>query len=281
MAHRVLELFGCSTASSQDWKRLLKRQKCPFLGNKCVKIRKSDPEVAIGTCTVAMGSEHRPLLVCPHRFLDGRQVFTDCMHLLSLHEPGNALHVVAEVGIPGGSVDYFLVSVRRGKAVDFVGIELQTLDTTGTVWPHRQRFLKSAGLTIDRTDADSKKTFGVNWKMTAKTTLVQLHHKVETFEHLSKHLVLVLQDCLLDYMQSQFAFAGIRASRLGDALHFHSYAAAARGGRICLELIERRSTDAEGMAAALGLQATARVELTRILDELQRTIGPDTLLQPA
>ena len=57
---------------------------------------------------------------------------------LEAHEKG----IVAELAVPGGSIDYCLVSVRDGKPRDFVGIELQTLDTTGTVWPERQRFLQ-------------------------------------------------------------------------------------------------------------------------------------------
>ena len=57
----------------------------------------------------------------------------DCLQLLTLHEPGNELHVVSEINLPGGSVDYFLVSAARGKVRDFVGVELQALDTTGTV----------------------------------------------------------------------------------------------------------------------------------------------------
>lgn len=32
--------------------------------------------------------------------------------------------------------------------------------------------------------------------MTAKTTLVQMHHKIQTFEHVNKRLVLVTQDGL-------------------------------------------------------------------------------------
>jgi hypothetical protein len=43
--------------------------------------------------------------------------------------------------------------------------------------------------------------------MTAKTTLVQLHHKIRTLEHLSKKLVLVAQDHLLAYMKKEFTFA--------------------------------------------------------------------------
>jgi hypothetical protein len=60
--------------------------------------------------------------------------------------------------------------------------------------------LAEVGLPIEDTDrADT--SFGINWKMTAKTTLVQLHHKIQTFEELGKHLVLVLQDGLMNYMR--------------------------------------------------------------------------------
>ena len=119
--------------------------------------------------------------------------------------------------MPGGSVDYFLVSARRGKVHDFAGIELQTLDTTGTVWPERQRLL--AALNVSRNDDDllTRKPFGMNWKMTAKTILMQLHHKIATFEHFNKHLALVTQDRLLQYMEKEFSFAHIKRSALmGD-----------------------------------------------------------------
>ena len=78
----------------------------------------------------------QPVMICPFRLLERSQVFMDCVHLLTLHEPGNELRIVPEVAVPGGSIDYCLVSVRRGKPRDFVGIELQTMDSTGTVWPH-------------------------------------------------------------------------------------------------------------------------------------------------
>ena len=46
--------------------------------------------------------------------------------------------------IPGGNVDHLLVAARRRKVKDFLGIEFQTRDTAGTVWPERQRFLHRA-----------------------------------------------------------------------------------------------------------------------------------------
>ncbi len=199
---KVAELYGLPTFAPGKWKAVVKRQECPLLSRKCLKNRKSEAELTIGTCTMIYGrKDPRPVMICPFRLLERSQVFMDCTHLLTLHEPGNELRIVPEVAVPGGSIDYCLTSVRKGKPRDFVGIELQTMDSTGTVWPERQRFVRQFGVQVKQEDAESPKGFGINWKHTAKTTLVQLNHKIATFEYLSKRLVLVLQDCLLDYMR--------------------------------------------------------------------------------
>src|SRR5258708_28499470 len=225
MKSNIVELFTTSTVRDDvNWAEQIASQHCAYLDRKCVKVRKSQPEISIGTCAINHGAnQQRQVIICPHRFLERGQIFFDCLHLLTLHEPGNELHRVAEIEVPGGSVDYFLVSVRDGKVVDFVGIELQALDTTGTLWPTRQKFLNSVGLSVTHEELDSTSPYGVNWKMTAKTTLVQLHHKVETFEGFGKHLVLVLQDELLDYMGREFNFAHIQDAKLGHSMHFHAY----------------------------------------------------------
>lgn len=275
---KVLELFCHSTSQSQNWNAILDAQQCPLLARKCLKNRKSEPDIAIGTCTVQYGKSSTPVMICPIRMLERKQIFTDCLHLLTLHEPGNELHVVGEIDVPGGSVDYCLVSVRRGKPVDFVGIELQTLDTTGTVWPERQRFLKSVGVKVRQADVKSKRPFGMNWKMTAKTTLVQLHHKIETFEAVAKHLVLVLQDCLMSYMKREFSFGHLENARPGDPMHFHAYSLVSEDGEWRLKLAERFSTDTQGIGTCLGLQATANVQVEELLAKIEERISQHTLL---
>lgn len=235
--------------------------------------------MAIGTCTVAYGRNNQPIIICPYRLLDASQIFTDCLHLLTLHEPGNQLHVVPEISIPGGSLDYVLVSARRRKVADFVGVELQTLDTTGTAWPERQRFLGGQGLRVDDRDASSDKPFGMNWKMTTKTVLVQLHHKVGTFQHLNKHLALVLQDRLLEYMRREFSFGHIPDSRLGDPMHFHAYAVKSEPEGLRLELTARLSTDVDGISTALGLQVSPNVALAKIIDLLEARLSHATLVR--
>ena len=278
MSNGIYELYGKSIACHDvNWQELVNKQICPFLQRACLKNRKSAPEQTIGTCAVTYGRNSKPIIICPHRLLERKQIFMDCLHLLTMHEPGNELHIVSEINIPGGNVDYFLLSVYEKKVKDFIGIELQTLDTTGTIWPVRQCYLASQHIHIIEKEAASSKPFGMNWKMTAKTTLIQLHHKIETFEHVNKHLVLVMQHDLLEYMERAFSFVHVTDARVGDSMHFHAYKLTIAGGRNKLALHVRKSTDAEEIGMCLGLQTQARVELAALIQQLETKISDETI----
>lgn len=274
--NKIMEFFGKPVAScdTETVKSVIKQQLCPFTQTRCFKIRKSQPDISIGTCTVQYGKEGKSIIICPKRLLCNHQVFCDCIHLLTLHEPGNEFHIIPEVSVPGGSIDFFLASVRNGKVKDFVAIEFQTLDTTGTVWPERQRLLATHNMQVDLQDVEAEKNFGMNWKMTAKTTLVQLHHKIETLEHLGKHLVLVLQDHLLDYMKKEFCFEHLtNPGKIGDSMHFHAYTFDKDEDKFSLLLSVRQSTDAAGMASCLRLAVESKIELQTILPELEQKVS--------
>ena len=278
---KIAELFLFSTKNDHvDWKKALKTQHCGYLSRKCIKVRKSEPSISIGTCTVRYGKGKQEVIICPHRLIEKRQIFIDCIHLLTLHEPGNELHVIPEINIPGGNVDYFLASVRDKKVIDFAGIELQSLDTTGTVWSERQKFLIDLNILKEPKEAYKRNPYGMNWKMTAKTTLVQLHHKIETFEYLSKHLVLVLQDHLLSYIKKHFSFSHINTiPKIGDPMHFHSYKLSLGDDQnYHIRLNERLSTDSTGLASAMGLKAEAKIEQDMIAKSLEAKISRKTLL---
>ena len=279
---RVRELFAFSVERDDiKWKSLIKSQQCRFSGKRCFKVRKSQADVSIGTCTVQYGADNKDVIICPNRLLERKQIFTDCLHLLTSHQPGNELHLIPEVSIPGGSVDFFLVSTDVNRKVkDFVGIELQTMDTTGTVWPEREATLQELGLK-DTAD-ETAKNFGMNWKMTAKTILVQLHHKIETFESINKHLVLVIQDCLLDYMKKEFAFDSVNPQALlGDSMHFHSYMLKKEGVNYRLVLESRCSTDSVGISKLLGLNADANIGFEEIAKILESKISDATVFSVA
>jgi hypothetical protein len=108
---------------------------------------------------------------------------------------------------------------------------------------------------------------------------VQLHHKIQTFEHINKHLALVIQDRLIEYMQREFSFGHLRnPARLGDPMHVHSYALEPHGKDLRLALRERFSTDRAGIATCLGLQASANMEFAAIVDLLESKISDSTVL---
>lgn len=277
---KVKEFFTYPTfATGVDWQTVVNEHKCRFSGKLCYKTRKSDSSIAIGTCTVTHGKAvPQNVIICPNRLLEKGQVFVDCIHLLTSHIPGNELHVVSEVSIPGGSVDYFLVSTDSSRKVkDFVGIELQTVDTTGSAWPERQQLLSELNLSHEEIE---DKPLGMNWKMTEKTILVQLHHKIATFEHLNKHLVLIVQDCLMEHMREDFDFNHVSDAKLGDSMHFHVYSLDKQEKNYKLVLKKRYSTDERGIEKLLGLKENANLEFDEIAGILERKISDETLFSP-
>lgn len=119
----------------------------------------------------------------------------------------------------------------------------------------------------------------MNWKMTAKTILMQLHHKIQTFELLNKHLVLVLQDHFLEYIRQSFSLEHLEPPKVGNSMHIHCYALKSnQTGHFSIDLVGRFSTNADGVARSLGLQSTANVQLEMILSLLESKISEDTLL---
>lgn len=277
---KIVELFSFPVKEkNKTWQKIIQDQFCPYTKKKCFKVRKSQPDISIGTCVVEYGRKPENIIICPNRLLQNNQIFLDCIHLLTLHQPGNELHIIPEVSIPGGNVDYFLVSTNaQRKIVDFIGIELQTMDTTGSVWPERELALYELNALQNKPNV--VKSFGMNWKMTAKTILVQLHHKIQTFQSLNKHLVLVVQDPLIEYIQREFSFSHICTdARLGDSMQFHSYSYDIGFGVNKIRLRHRYSTDQAGIATLLGLKANANVKLEEVIAILETKISDITMLR--
>lgn len=273
-----LELYTRGTQEAltrAQWSNVLKAQHCSYLNKTCIKTRKSDPDISIGTCTV--GYQGIPTIICPHRFLQRRQIFLDAIHLLKRHDPGNQLHVVPEVQVPGGNIDYFVVSTHRSEVRDYLAIEIQALDTTGTVWPSRQQVIdKLLEVPAELPKANS---YGMNWKMTAKTILVQLHHKVTTLELLNKKMILIIQDVFFDYMVEHFSTASLHDAEDEDSTHFHIYEVTQLGDKtFSIDLTSRHSTTAVGIEQVLGLRRDAAVSEETLTARIRAKISDETLL---
>lgn len=179
---RVNEMFGLYTNGEEfpDLHKVLISQICPFTGSRCYKTRKSDPGTAIGTCSLCFNNVEQPILICPEPLTQGGKVFNDCLSFIASSIAGTDLYLVPEVSTPAGRIDYVLTAVKNGRPVDFVAIELQTLDTTGSIWNERQSLLIEHGYDVDKGAARSNGA-SLNWKMTAKTILAQLLQKSQLF----------------------------------------------------------------------------------------------------
>lgn len=97
---RITEIFGEYTVRDIPYEYLqllVKNQLCPYTNGLCTKMRKSIPDVRIGTCSVQYQNE--AIIICPFRMLENNQIFMDSLHLLTLHEPGNELYLIPEVKI--------------------------------------------------------------------------------------------------------------------------------------------------------------------------------------
>lgn len=142
--------------------------------------------------------------------------------------------------------------------------------------------LQELGVAVNPQEIQSSKSFGMNWKMTAKTILVQLHHKIETFESINKKLVLVIQDCFLSYIQRAFYFSHVnQQAQLGDSMHIHAYRMNRQANQsFKLTLDSRLSTNAQGITRCLGLQAEANIELEHIIQLLETKLSQETLFSP-
>jgi hypothetical protein len=257
---RPVEFYGkwANEQTKDQFQATLAREQCPFLKRRCVKIRKSNPSQTIGACTV--GFQDGPLIICPHRFVQDNRIFLDALYLL---KPNLEYYVVPEITMPGGNIDYFLVGLESLSVVDYAGIEIQSLDTTGSggIWKARQDLAQ-------RRFSDTY-AYGINWKMSAKTILVQMHHKAEAFEQLGKKLVLVVQKKFFDYVSTEFRTDQLRDAKGTDSVHVHVYDLVPLQSQLRLELKEKKSTDVHGVERMLTLGREGAIRENDVVDRIR------------
>lgn len=232
---------------------------CPFLRNKCIKIRKSNAIQSIGACSVLY--KGASLIACPHRFIQRYQIFLDCVRYL---RPNLRYYVVPEITMPGGNIDYCVVALDgASEIVDFVGIEIQALDTTqsGAIWTAREDL--SHGV------LKHSYKYGINWKMSAKTILVQLHHKAASFQAVNKKLVLVIQKEFYEYMEKVFQTKHLRDVDEADVMQFHIYNNVTLGDEYQIVLDSRKSTDVDGVEKLLKLGVESDILEPEVIERIR------------
>jgi hypothetical protein len=236
---RPLELYGHPT----DLPAPPETDFCPFLQSRCAKTRKSFPEQTMGTCIV--GADDKPQLICPIRMrANNQQVIRDVAHLL--HGDVVEVLVVPEINITDfGNVDFTLAGIdASGSITDFIGVEFQTNDTTGSAWDARQDYY--AGTFEDGYGS----AYGLNWKHTAKLVLKQTLDKSAVFSKWGKRYVWALQDTLLDRLGRYADMSGFHDERPDDLVLFYGYEVYRGTDRYDMRLVKRIGSDMEGVARA-------------------------------
>ncbi|MXW42204.1 MAG: hypothetical protein F4X48_05595 [Acidimicrobiia bacterium] len=115
--------------------------------------------------------------------------------------------------------------------------------------------------------------------MTAKTILMQLLHKLGTFQSARRHMVCVLQLQLFEYFENNFVFSHIHSPDESQPLHFHSYLyTPGPTAEPTIRLARRSSTDEDGLALGLGLKASADPSISTLLGDLSGRLSENTLL---
>jgi len=193
MASRIIEFFGYNpedrSPAATDARRNLQ---CPFLGRQCVKTL-SDGLIS-GACTLKP-KNGGPVICCPIRLYAknyeilrdvARIAFSPVIPLV----PANAITELTgecvavfgkgwgkELRLPnrGKSGGYFVdwvlahVSTQR-ELLNFVAVEVQSIDTTGNYRKEREAYLKEEFF-------PGASTAGFNWENVNKRILPQLIYK--------------------------------------------------------------------------------------------------------
>lgn len=183
---------------------------CPFIGMQCIK-RSQKVAGPFPVCSVYRAAREGTVpgpgelvAVCPKRFMD-----TDFLHKVAdicwEGEPPEDPTFVHEVKMAEyGSVDFVIAQLdgERNTVLDFVSVELQAIDVSGSYASAYTALMKSEHL-------PSRPTFGFNWANVRKRYITQLIQKGIFHHHWGTKIASVLQDHVYEYLHSYLRFHAI------------------------------------------------------------------------
>lgn len=197
MASNIVEFFGYSPGdASREATTARAEKRCPFIGDTCKKTL-SDGAIS-GVCTLKPKTSG-PVICCPFRlYAEDYRVLADVAKVAFGGEvelfPGNsakaknvasgAIKVAVfgkrwgkELRLPnrgrsgGYFVDWVLARLDElGDLMDFVAVEVQSIDTTGNYQEERKAYLRGEKF-------EGQSTAGFNWENVNKRILPQIIYK--------------------------------------------------------------------------------------------------------
>ena len=173
---------------------------CPFRDDICVK-RSHRIEGPYPVCSVFRKSDNKPIVVCPKR-LYAANIFNDVLtHCWTGPRPNNPFFVHEIKMGAVGNVDMVVFDMSEdGETInDFISVELQAVDITGTYEPAYSSIVLGTPL-------ETRPTYNFNYKNVEKRFITQLINKGFYHHHWGTKIVAVVQDVLYDRLISSIGF---------------------------------------------------------------------------
>lgn len=160
---------------------------CPFTGRACSKFDHTNT-ICYGTCSVSNAGQD--VIICPNRLYANnyetiRHVSEDVFGKLPfmlfdeyLKKASNSLNCVVALGQNSGrevklskmSMDWVLAHIKNGKLIEYVGIEVQSIDITGN---YRDAWYAAR----DKKPVIPPSAHGLNWANVHKRLMPQIIRK--------------------------------------------------------------------------------------------------------
>lgn len=190
----LVEIFGYAPDDlSKVARSLWNIGGCPFVNKGCTKIN-HDQTITYGTCSVT--SPYGDIIICPNRLYAenygalkqvANDAFGDIPFLLFdeyISKRGEVEESVVALGKNSGkevqvgrqSMDWVLARIVDTQLVEYVGIEVQSIDITGNyrdAW-HGYKNLPQKKIAVDQIPSSSH---GLNWANVHKRLIPQLIRK--------------------------------------------------------------------------------------------------------
>lgn len=160
---------------------------CPFMGCACTKFDHTNT-ICYGTCSVSNAGQN--VIICPNRLYANnyetiRHVSEDVFGKLPfmlfdeyLKKESRSLNCVVALGQNSGrevklskmSMDWVLAHIKNGKLIEYVGIEVQSIDITGN---YRDAWYAAR----DKKPVIPPSAHGLNWANVHKRLMPQIIRK--------------------------------------------------------------------------------------------------------
>lgn len=190
----ICEIFGyASDDLSAEARSLWNIGACPFIKSQCTKYN-HDQTIIYGTCSVRTGDKE--ILICPNRlyaddykcirtvakdafgekvpvylydeFIDKRSEKKKCVVAIG-QRSGREVKVKKSL-----SMDWILALIDKSKLVEYVGVEVQSIDITGN---YRDAWHAYKNLPTNRKATIPSSGHGLNWANVHKRLIPQIIRK--------------------------------------------------------------------------------------------------------